>query len=580
MTRPAIAPEARIPHSRTWLLAALLILMTAIGSVFYPVWKEDPRDVVPLSRNPTGRAFNMQDQLFVIWVVGRNPRALIEQPLRFFDAGHCFPARNSLAYGEPMITMGLLALPAYLVADNPLLSYNVALLLVTLIAGLAMYLLVTDWTGTPAAGIVAALLFVFWVRLTDVVHPYVYDTGWTLLAFLFARRLFAFGRWRDAAGLASCVALQIGASFYPLLSAVALALPILAWLLFHYGLRHVRVAQLALVAAAGVLAAAFVYSPFLQVGLTDIDPTRRAIFLPLARCLRNPLLLASWACLGLAAMSLLGLRRSVTRLDSDPRPALLVAGIFVLLLAAGPHARLTLGLPNIYGLASRILPGLDSIRAPARIGEGVHLVLCVLAGLGASRLMHLGGRRFSTAIGLALICAVFVVCVHPPLEWMGSRVVLEPRRIQPNQRKLDLLAALEADGNTGPILELPLLKVFPPAAYFLEQIRQTFDNGYHHRPTSGCAASFMPPEHKALHELEKRLPHRSALRELREMGFTTLVIRRHGPANSLFHQLIRQSQQPDAELRFLRKAGQLAAFELLPAKPGKSQRALETRAVE
>src|SRR5258706_3374075 len=56
----------------------------------------------------------LSDQLRVAWAVSRNARQLATSPAGFFDAEDCFPARHALALGEPVVTLGLLALPAYL----------------------------------------------------------------------------------------------------------------------------------------------------------------------------------------------------------------------------------------------------------------------------------------------------------------------------------------------------------------------------------------------------------------------------------------------------------------------------------
>ena len=84
-----------------------------------------------------------------------------------------------------------------------------------------MYALTRDLTGMPAAGIVAGLLYAFHpVKVEDPGHAFGYDTGWTVLALLFARRWFEHGRWRDALALALFAALQVSSSLYPLLCAV------------------------------------------------------------------------------------------------------------------------------------------------------------------------------------------------------------------------------------------------------------------------------------------------------------------------------------------------------------------------
>ena len=61
--------------------------------------------------------------------MSRNARALLAQPLDFFAAEPCHPAPDPLAYSDPLLSLGLLAIPAALATDSPVLTYNLALAL-------------------------------------------------------------------------------------------------------------------------------------------------------------------------------------------------------------------------------------------------------------------------------------------------------------------------------------------------------------------------------------------------------------------------------------------------------------------
>ena len=120
------------------------------------------------------------------------------------DGEMCFPAERSLAFGPSGLTTGALAVPLRIFTDDPVLFFNLVQWGLLLVSAWILYWLVVDWTGAAPAGIVAGTIFAFhYIKSGDVVHLYVRDTVWTLLALLFARRLFEHGRWRDAAGLRS-----------------------------------------------------------------------------------------------------------------------------------------------------------------------------------------------------------------------------------------------------------------------------------------------------------------------------------------------------------------------------------------
>ena len=93
-------------------------------------------------------------------------------------------------------------------------TYNLTMLLLPWLSALAMYLLVVAWTGVPAAGIAAGLLYGFHAsKLGNVVHPFAEDTAWTVFGMLFLSRFFAKGRARD--GVVAAV-FQRGAKFHSL----------------------------------------------------------------------------------------------------------------------------------------------------------------------------------------------------------------------------------------------------------------------------------------------------------------------------------------------------------------------------
>jgi hypothetical protein len=129
----------------------------------------------------------LADHRFLVWQVTRNARSLLHAPLRFFDAEHCYPTRGSLALADPLLTMGLLATVPHALGGDPLLTYNAVVFALPVLSALAMFLLVREWTASAAAGAVAGLLYGFHpARLSNPIHPHIYDTTWVVFAAWFA----------------------------------------------------------------------------------------------------------------------------------------------------------------------------------------------------------------------------------------------------------------------------------------------------------------------------------------------------------------------------------------------------------
>jgi hypothetical protein len=337
MDRPVSGESATSPGSTTrpaswrWIVLAMLVFVAADGVLYRVFLGRDLSEgtVLPplaiyeemargeLEPQPLERwhGLAMNDLRFVVWLVGRNARTLLTRPTAIFDAEQCYPARNSLALGEPGIAQGVVATAGYLATRDPIATYDLLLFALPLISALAMFLLVRDWSGSPAAGIVAGLLYGFHrIKTWEVVHPYVWDTAWTVLALWLTARLFEKPRWRDALALGACVSLQIAGSFYALLSAIALSVPFLGWLVWRHGLRRAVLLRLGLSAALALLAAWWVMGPYLELRSSGVlEPRTEQHFLLIDWVLPGGFLFPGWS---LGALALLGL---ALRGGLDPR---------------------------------------------------------------------------------------------------------------------------------------------------------------------------------------------------------------------------------------------------------------------
>ena len=423
-----------------WALVAALVFSLAAISTYAPVWMAGASVVAPAEYAAGNWAIiRRQDVEAAAAIVSRGAYTLVHHPLRYFDAEYCAPTETSLAFGPAMLTTSILGIPAYLATGDPLLTFNVALVEYSLISAAAMYLLIAEWTGVPAAGIVAGLLFAFHpIRMTFGI-PLQMDLnlGWTVFALFFARRLFAYGRWRDVVGLTLAVSLQIWESMYTLAAAMFVSAPFAVWLLLRYRLRNVRPAQLVFMGASIVLAAALFFAPYLQVqsrlGVLQRSDAEQG-FTQWGAYLPGGGFFLGWLLIVLTICALiLGRRRTVDALDGgDPRWVLLAGGLFVALVAAGPYNNALLSMltgnpsvhvPNLYRLVGGVIPGLNSLRKIICLSSGVHLVACVLAGLGAAALIRLSKQYWAlTAAALVLAAALdmtrpSVLGLPPTYRW-------------------------------------------------------------------------------------------------------------------------------------------------------------------
>ena len=519
-----------------------LVFGCAVASLFGPMAGADLREVVfvnrppELAEGPGWGTLRESDLQFVVAVTARNASTLAQQPRRFFDLEQCHPVDDALAFGEMLLTPGLLGLPAWLLFRDPLVTFNFVIVTLPLIAAFAMAWLVRQWTGLASAGLVAGLLYAFHpIRIGDTVHFYVWDMAWTVLALGLARRLFLKRSWRVAACLAAVVVLQMGGSPYPLLAAGTLAVFEVAWLLRVHGLRSLPVAPVVSVLVIGLVTAAVLFHPQLALqGSGSLPERARLFFLPYASLLPGQplslgLVLPAFAVVGIV----LGGRGRSGKLPGDPRWAVLVGGLVCLILAAGGNTgdvqRAVIQgepppplLPNLWSALSAALPPLRGLRGPAALLVGFHLSLAILAGLGGAALLRMAPDRWRPGVAGLLVLVAYVAVVQPARLGLEPRVRHQAVALRPSEETLAFFADLEAEGDQGPILEVP-----SPGGRLAEK---RFASGallraaYHRRPVGSCGNSYRAPESEEVRELGRRLPNAAALARLRELGFTTIVV--------------------------------------------------------
>jgi hypothetical protein len=453
-------------------------------------------------------------------------------PLHLFDAESCFPVEQSLALGEPALSLGIQGMPAYLLTREPIAIYNLVLMALPLISGLSLYWIVKSWTGVPAAGLVAGLNFAFHpLRMYDPVHFYVYDSVWTALALFFAQRLFAHQRWRDVVGFCCATFMQLAGSLYPLMMAAVFGIPFLIWLIREYGVRSLRIGQVLFIAGFLIVAAGFLFSPFLEFAAGDGAHDRRVlVFRALGFLVPGKGGFPGWLPLVLLVCAFaLPARLGLQGLGRDPRWTILTAIVICYVLSFG-------SLTEDYGVfltwkddefwppapfmaLARVIPGLGLGRSPGAMFDGSMVILALLMGIGAAAIIRRAPIRFHGLIGVVLVVIFFAEAARPSFLGPIRTMKYTSFPMRPPQAVLDLYAELEAKGNAGPLLQIPATPRQPRREAFA-----TLLAGYHERRTGQCYNSFHPPAVKHVREVSAGLPSREAVEELREIGFTTLVV--------------------------------------------------------
>lgn len=128
---------------KTHLVVFLLYTLIAIG-VTAPLALHLPDHLLGTDSNATN------DTFFSVWIFGWQAHQLIADPLNLFQGNIFYPFQNSLAFSEIILPGALLYLPLAYASGNPILAYNLVLLLTFPLTAWAMYLLALDWMGRAA----------------------------------------------------------------------------------------------------------------------------------------------------------------------------------------------------------------------------------------------------------------------------------------------------------------------------------------------------------------------------------------------------------------------------------------------
>jgi hypothetical protein len=569
---------------RAWLAVAGGVLLLSLLTFFHGMIGEPFDSAVPVNVargaveqegvHPRG-PLDMTDHRFVIWQTARNAYTLLGHPWDLFQAEPCHPADDVLALGEPGVAMGVLGIPGWILTRDPIATYNTVVWLIAAIGFVAMYLLVKEWTGVPAAAITAALLFAFHeVKIKDSIHIFAWDNSFTVLALYFVTRLFRHGHWRDALGLAISICLQLAGSFYPLLAAIFLALPVLVWLLVRHGYRELRPAQWALVASCMGLVAYAIFSPYLAASASGaIEERGYKVFLDASWLTISGPAFPGFVLIALVLASLALPRRWVAPPEQgDPRIALLVISLMLFSLAFGGNtvARLEAmqageplppEVPNLYDALALVVPGMGQVRGPAALYQGTQMALCILAGLGAAALIRAADARWRTAVAMALILLAYVEGMRPAFLGLTPRIDYVPWEMRPPESELDFFVHAREQGSSGPMLELP----FNPRNID-QSSRAVLLAAYHRRRTSQCFNSFIPSTVWGVEEIARGLPSEQAVAALSELGFRSILIR-HPAAQELPARLRERFSEFDASpagesLTLVLAAGEMTLYDI------------------
>ena len=486
----------------------------------------------PLAQRPDEHSrVDNGDYSLNVWAVDWVARTLPTNPAHLFDANIFHPAKLTLAYSEPLILQGALAIPAVWLGVPPVATYNLLLIAGFALSGWAFALLVHRDTGSWTAGIVAGSAVAFNAHhLVRIVHVQALHLELVPIVLLAIDRLLVTGRVRYAALLGASLALQATASIY-LLVFTGWAV-VCAWVARVPEWRNRLRDTAGWTAVAGITCALLLWPvlwPYAELARTQGMVRSIAETQGCAATWTDYLYTGSrvhfdwWSY------------RFKDSSDSN-FPGIVVTGLAVFgLLGAsgrGPRARMWLGvvigsvllsaLPRLPGFAwlHEHVPALGAIRCYSRAGQMALVGMAVLAGYGAARIVGAGvmglwgrggvGAWGHTALAVALVAAINLEALRAPLwyrDFPGIPAIYDVLRDQPH----------------AVVVEMPFYgrgAFFGNAGYMINATR-------HRHPIVNGYSGFAPPGFEATAQTMRAFPGDSALELMDTLGVTHVVVHRN-----------------------------------------------------
>ena len=519
------------------------------------------------------------DSFLNTWIVAWGVRKITRGEWgSLFDANIFFPDKNTLAYSEHLLGVALTAIPIQLGFNDPLVTFNVSVLISFVLTALGMYLLVWYLTGNGYAAFFSGLLFSFFPwRIAHIAHLQLLSAQWLPLTFLFLHKSVKSFSYRSLLGAALFFILQFySCGYYGLFLALFVVVFMILALLEAETGRYRLLGRFGLFFLISFLVILPVYLPYwkLKKDFGFSRPFGEVLFFSadFASFLSVPLQNRLWGNLlsgfgkpegdlftGLIAgvMSLIGVwslaqwrkasktRPAATRTPSRvfsalvlPLRLLTLLGekissllprfraseprfyfyllILSFLLTLGPVIHWQ-GRPISYGpylLLYQWVPGFEGLRVPARFVVMMHLAVSVLAGYGLAWVL---GRMPSSWKRQAVGSGFALLAL---IEYASFPISMPS--VPAGKDFPQVYVWLAKQPGDFPILEIPLPsrpeEVWRDAAY-------VYFSTYHWKKLVNGYSGFIPPGYTRLYQEELRgFPSKETLSRIQQLGVQYVII--------------------------------------------------------
>lgn len=190
---------------RAWHHAAVIGVFLVLVSLY----------TYPLILDPGGLLPKHKDPFMYGWTLVSNVHRLLTAPLAVFHGNTFYPHGNTVAFTDLLLTPTLTAGPIYLLTGNPVLQYNLTLLIGWALSGWAMYVMTFALLQSHWGATIAALAFTLSPYRTDYFLEFQTQLAFPIpLAVLLFVRFLETHRWRHLGGVVLLLWVEALATMY------------------------------------------------------------------------------------------------------------------------------------------------------------------------------------------------------------------------------------------------------------------------------------------------------------------------------------------------------------------------------
>ena len=472
----------------------------------------------PLASAPHRLSLNYNaDAQLNTWIVSWIAHTLPTHPTAFWHGNIFQPGEDALMFSEPLVVPALVGAPVLWLGGSPVLMFNLLLITGLAATGFAAWWVVTRWTGSSRAGLVAGALFAFNPHLlTRLPHLQAAHAWGLILACYFAdQALRRRGPWWPLVIIWPLVA---ATSLHVLLFAAG-AVVLLAVVTMVEMRSRAGLTRLVAATGAGAMLAMPVLWPHISRGIkrplvqvADFSASPGGYLTSMSHMHQGwtarffttdiDVFFPGFIALSLAAVGLITVWQRFT-----PRPVRTRAVWLVVIAVTGVVLSLGTATP-VYGWLYQWLPPLQGIRAAARFGIWYLMAIAVLSGFAIAWLE----RRVRPAM-VPWIVTLAVAAVT-------AENLMAPIETTPFQGVPAVYDVLAQDPDAGLLVEFPF---YPPDGIF-QNGEFVLNATAHWRPVANGYSGFTPMSYRERSKTLWFFPEQEAIDTLLTLGATHAMV--------------------------------------------------------